>query len=404
MSAVPLPKTRPATTRAKPAHQPAAARLALQPLPVVCQVLHSLNIGGAEVLAYQIAKSLAGRFEFVFACLDEVGPLGHDLLGQGIRVEHLQRKPGFDRSCARRLAAFVRDTGAAVVHAHQYTPFFYALASSVLRRRPPVLFTEHGRWYPDYRRWKRVLFNRLTLRRADRVVGVGESVRQALIHNEGISASRVKVIHNGVDLRQVGRHMPYSSEVRRELGIEPHELAILQVARLDHLKDHSTALRAMERLVCERPEARLILVGEGPERARIEAEIDQRRLKGVVRLLGLRTDVPRLLAAADLFLLSSISEGIPVTLIEAMGAALPIAATDVGGVSEVVVNEGTGLLAPAGDDRALAAAVARLAEDRALRQRLGQAGRERAERLFAHGRMHASYAHLYLEMIHAVGG
>jgi glycosyltransferase involved in cell wall biosynthesis len=155
----------------------------------------------------------------------------------------------------------------------------------------------------------------------------------------------------------------------------------------------------MERVVRHCPDARLILVGEGPERRRIEEEISRRRLGSFVRLLGLRGDVARLLAAADVFLLTSISEGIPVTLIEAMAARLPIVATNVGGVSEVVQHRQTGLLAPAGDDAALAGALIRLLGDEAERHRLGNRGFERAACLFSQEEMHASYAHLYEEMI-----
>jgi len=116
-------------------------------------------------------------------------------------------------------------------------------------------------------------------------------------------------------------------------------------------------------------------------------------------MLGLRTDVPRLLAAADLFLLTSLSEGIPVTLIEAMGAGLPVVATRVGGVPEVVVEGQTGLLADASDAEALAAAVRKLLTDATLRQRLAMAGQARAAALFSQQAMHAAYARLYREML-----
>ncbi len=365
----------------------------------MCQVLHSLMVGGAEMLACQLAMDLSERFQFVFACLDEIGPLGSDLRQKGFRVVHLGRKAGFDTGCVRRLAAFARESGSSLIHAHQYTPFFYSLAPVVLKRRPPVLFTEHGRWFPDYRRWKRVVFNRLSLRRGDRVVGVGQSVRQALLDNEGIPANRVGVIYNGVNLERVAEHATGRDEVRRELGLRENDLAIVQVARLDHLKDHVTAVRTISRVVRERPEARLLLVGEGPEQRPIEEEIGRYGLEPFVRLLGLRTDVPRLLAAADIFLLTSISEGIPLTLIEAMAARLPVVATNVGGVGEVVDHGATGLLAPARYDEALATHVTSLAADPALGRRLGEAGYARAARLFSQRRMHEEYARLYEEMI-----
>ena len=144
---------------------------------------------------------------------------------------------------------------------------------------------------------------------------------------------------------------------------------------------------------------RLVLVGEGPNARAIETEIERLQLQPHVRLLGLRHDVPKMLAAADLFLLTSISEGIPLTVIEAMAAGLPVVSTNVGGVPEIVVEGQTGLLAPSGDAAGLAAAVSRLAGDAALRKQMGEAGRQRAAEVFSADKMHAAYDRLYAEML-----
>lgn len=378
-------------------------RSSSDPRLAICQVLHSLTVGGAEVLAARLARRLRDRFRFVFACLDELGSLGEELREEGFVVQVLGRRGGADWRCVRRLAAFAAAEGVDVVHAHQYTPFFYSRAPGVLRRRPPVLFTEHGRFFPDLPSRKRMAFNRLFLRRRDRVVAVGESVRQALIDNEGIPGSRVQVIYNGVRLDDFSASAALRSATRAELGIAPDAPVAILVARLDYLKDHATALRTAERVAAVLPAFRLLLVGEGPEQGKIEREIAARGLAGRVTMLGRRSDVRRLLAAADVFSMTSISEGIPVTLIEAMGACLPVVATRVGGVGEVVVHESTGLLAPAGDDASLAAALVRVLTDAALRRRFGQAGRARAETLFTEGDMHARYAALYDAMASRAG-
>src|SRR2546423_3463873 len=152
----------------------------------VCQLLHSLNVGGAEVLAARLARRWRGTFRFVFACLDEVGPLGEERRAEGFPVEVLGRKAGLDWGCPLRLARLLRRERVDVLHAHQYTPFFYGLAARLATRfagslpRRPILFTEHGRHQPDYPRPKRMLANRLLLSRRDRVVGVRAAVRQAL--------------------------------------------------------------------------------------------------------------------------------------------------------------------------------------------------------------------------------
>jgi glycosyltransferase involved in cell wall biosynthesis len=366
----------------------------------VCQVLHSLNVGGAEVLAARISRDLSDRFRFVFACLDDLGTLGEELRRDGFAVEVLNRRAGFDRRCARRLAAWFRREQVAAVHAHQYTPFFYCLASGMLRRRPPVLFTEHGRWFPDYPRRKRMMFNRFFLKRKDRVVAVGEHVRQALINNEGIPANRVEVVYNGVDVERFGANGHLREEVRRELGLAEDDFAVLHVARLDALKDHRTAVKALAKALKHAPNCILLLAGEGPEQAAIREEVASCGVGERVRMLGLRRDVPRLLAAADVFLLSSISEGIPVTLIEAMAARLPIVSTRVGGCGEVVIDGETGRLTESGDAAGLAAALVDLSRSRETRQAMGNAGRNRAEAMFTQSQMTASYAAMYVELAH----
>ena len=217
-----------------------------------------------------------------------------------------------------------------------------------------MVFVEHGRMHPDLPNRKRMIFNRIFLRSKDRVIAVGEAVKRALIDNEGIPGERIEVVYNGSKLEDFANDPALRVQVRRELGIDTDQPVAIQVARLDYLKDHCTAVRTAERVRKVLPAFKLLLVGDGPERDKIEREIRARNLADTVQLLGQRSDIRRLLAAADVFLLTSISEGIPVTFIEAMGAGLPIVSTAVGGVEEVVVQGDTGFLAPAGDDVQLA--------------------------------------------------
>jgi glycosyltransferase involved in cell wall biosynthesis len=343
------------------------------------------------------------KYRVSYLCLDELGTWGTELRDAGGQVHLLGRRPGFDWRCAWRLGKHLRREGVDLVHAHQYTPFFYALAARHLCRRPPILFTEHGRWFPDYPRPKRMLFNRTLLRRRDRAVGVGEAVRRALIDNEGLPADRVAVIYNGVDLtpyREQSRdRQAVRAALRTELGIPEATLLLAQIARLDDLKDHATAVRAMARIAAAVPQSLLLIVGDGPERPKIESLVRELGVERHVRLVGTRRDVPEILQASDLFLLSSKSEGIPLTVIEAMAARLPVVSTDVGGLSEIVVAGETGLLAPAGDDAALAAAAIELWQDASRRAAFGEQGFRRACDKFDEARMHRDYQALYAEML-----
>lgn len=368
--------------------------------PTICQVLHRLSIGGAELLAYRLAKQLRDAYRFIFCCLDELGEMGPSIREEGFPVHVLHRRPGFDWSCVQRLNRLMIQEHVSVVHAHQYTPFFYAAASRRPWRNLPILFTEHGRFHPDRPNWKRILFNRALIRRRDHVVAVGNAVRRALIDNEGIPQKRVEVIYNGIDATGFQDGTSLRAAVRREIGLANGDFVMVQVARLDPLKDHCTALRTVNRLVEDLPNIRLLLLGDGPQRELIERQIVESGLERHVKMLGMRRDVGRILSAADLFLLTSISEGIPLTLIEAMAASLPTVSTCVGGVSEVVVDGSTGSLVSAGDDQALANAVLRLACDATLRQRMGSLGQKRVCDSFSEQQNHQAYCALYNEMLH----
>lgn len=364
----------------------------------IVQVLLRLDHGGAEILAARLARRLSNTYRFVFACLQELGSLGEELRADGFPVHVLGRRPGIDWWCARRLRAVLRDEGARVIHAHQYGPFFYSAMARLPGSQPPVLFTEHGRSFPDPPKWTHWATNRLLLRCQDRVVGVGQDVRRVLIEIENFPGHRVETVYNGVDLSPFTAAATDRALVRSQIDIDPADFVVVLVARLDPIKDHATALRALEHAVRQRPSVRLVIVGDGPEAKSIAALVRERALGPYVRLLGHRSDIPQLLGAADLVLLTSLSEGIPLSLIEGMGAGLPVVSTRVGGVPEVVEEGRTGLLAPARDDEKLAGLILRLAADPALRQRLGCAGRERAFEFFSEDRMVAAYDQIYRDL------
>ncbi|MEX0775209.1 MAG: glycosyltransferase [Phycisphaeraceae bacterium] len=386
-------------------------------LPVIAHVLHRLYLAGAEVLAADLSRRLRDRYRFVFLCLDEVGPLGEKLRGEGFDVRDLGRRPGVDMSVSRRLRRAARELGVDLMHAHQYTPFFYAAMSRMPPAqvlpggRPPILFTEHGRHYPDYRRPKRVLANKVLLRRGDRVTAVGHWVKQCLIDNEGISAQRIQVVHNGIDPRKFDTSQAHTTRqrMRHDLHIAPEQAVILQVARFHPVKDHATAIRAFAKVMEHAPAGGasgrsrhaplLLLAGDGEKRDECEALANQLHVGVNVRFLGVRSDVADLLAAADVFLLSSLSEGISVTLLEAMAASLPIVATAVGGNGEVVEHGQTGLLAPRGDADGLAAHLVNLLSHTELRRQMGATGRQRLLAMFTEERMHGRYAAIYAQML-----
>ena len=368
--------------------------------PTVCHVIHALGVGGAEVLVDLMVRRMNDEFRCVIAVLDEIGEIGERLPQDGFIVEHLHRQPGIDRGCARRLRAFADREGAQILHAHQCTPFFQAMLSRGLTGRRPVVFTEHGRNFPDLPSRKRSVVNRLLLRRRDRLFGCGDAVRKALIDNEGFPADRVDVIYNGVDLDALSEPGSGAREkIRAEFGYAPTDFVVVQIARLHELKDHQTALQTIDVARKQMPELRLLIAGEGDQRSFIEQTIRERGLEEFVTLAGTRSDIADLLAASDAFLLTSISEGIPLTIIEAMAARRPVISTAVGGIPEMITGGESGFLAPARDPRALAAALLTLHRDPSLRHSMGNAGERRARQLFSLNGMLDSYRRVYREVL-----
>jgi glycosyltransferase involved in cell wall biosynthesis len=374
--------------------------------PVVLHLLHTLQRGGAEVLVRDLVSDLSESFEFVVVSLDEAGPIAEELSARGVAVHTLGRRPGLDWRCGWRLARLARRYGARVIHAHQYTPLFYAtMARMVCGRTLRLLFTEHGRHYPDERRFKRVLANRLLInRRVDCFTAVGQFVRQALIENEAMPASRIQVVYNGVDTaRSLNRPDNGAARARLcgQLKLPVDTPLIMQVAGLRSVKDHQTAVAALRRLHDQGCRAHLVLVGDGSMRNQIVAAAGRCGVHSAVHLLGWRDDVDQLWQAVDVGLLTSLSEGISVAILEAMLAGKPVVATDVGGNGELIQHGVTGLLAPRGHVKTVAEALHQLLDSPSLRARLGSAGRRRAIDQFSQSAMHQAYRRIYREMTDA---
>jgi glycosyltransferase involved in cell wall biosynthesis len=359
-------------------------------------VLHVMQVAGAEVLVAETVRRLAGRVEPTVFCLDAVGPLGEQLRGDGVEVVCLGRRPGRDWRVAWRLAGQVRRRRVEVLHAHQYTPFFYAaLARALALGRPRLILTEHGRHYPDVVRPLRRAVNRLALDRlADAVNACCAFSAAGLSRVDGFAAGRIEVIENGIELGRYHRPADRAA-LRRGLNLDPDRRYIACVARFHPVKDHPTLLRAFATVAAARPDVDLLLAGDGPQRPELTRLAAELGVADRVRFLGVRPDVPALLQAADVFALTSVSEAASLTLLEAMATGLPVVVTAVGGNPEIVRAGREGLLVPRGDSGAAAAALLSVLEDRARAAAMGDAGRARVEERYQLGRTVEAYYALY---------
>lgn len=362
----------------------------------VAFVLHVMQVAGAEVLVAETIRRLKASVDSVIFCLDAKGQLGEIMQKEGVPVVALGRKPGLDWHVSKRLAREVIRCGIEIVHAHQYTPFFYAaLAKLRSRGRFSLIFTEHGRHYPDMVSSKRRLLNRLLLSRvADEVNAVCEFSARALRQNDGFEGCPIDVIQNGI---QVDRYPPATDRaaLRRRLGLQPHRRYISCIARFHPVKDHATLLRAFAATAPGHPDTDLLLIGDGPLRPDLEHLSAKLGLLERVRFLGIRTDVPDLLRASDVFILTSVSEAASLTLLEAMAASLPVVVTRVGGNPEIVRENLDGLLVPQSHSAAAAAALDRILRDPGLAMRLGASARARVLASYPLERTIQRYCELY---------
>lgn len=351
----------------------------------ILHVVQSLALGGQEVLIARLAASLRARgHEAVVVPLVAGGAL--EARFPPGTVIPVPRREGRDPLLPLRLASVIRRERPSVVHTHNDSPLVYGAPAAWLAGVRTVVHTKHGAKAPPRNQALRgALAHGLRA-----FVAVSAETAERATRDEGIPSRKIVVIANGIPTREFGRDPRARAEVRASLGIPDGSLVVGTLGRLVPEKNPRLLLEAMAPLVARG--AHLVFIGDGPERAGLEASVAERRLPNV-HVLGARDDTPRLLAALDVFALSSRIEGLPLALVEAMATALPVVSTDVGGIRQAT-NE-TAILVPEGEAEPLRAAFERLALDPAERERLGQAACARARAEFDFERVVDRYLELY---------
>lgn len=352
----------------------------------VCHVSLTLCTGGLERLLVDFARFHdRRRFEATFVVLGEAGRPADDIRNAGCEVIRFSAGRKGRLARIRELARWFRESEIDVVHTHNAFPHLYGTLAGRWARVPAIVHTRHGRRFGNTYR-ERLQFM-LASRLVDRVVAVSDDTAVLARRMGWLTSGRVDRIWNGIDVER----FPYHGGSRQPCAIS--------VARLSPEKDFSTLLRAVALVVRDVPEFRLQLVGDGPERGRLEALADELHLRGCVEFLGERGDVPELLRSAGFFVSSSLTEGISLTLLEAMAVGLPVVTTAVGGNPEIVIPGETGTLVPAGKPETLAAAIRRMCGSHTQWPAMGRAARRRVEEHFAIRGMVAQYERLYDELL-----
>lgn len=359
-------------------------------------VLHVMQVAGAEVLVAEIIRRLRDSIEPTIFCLDAIGPLGETLQREGLDIVCLSRKPGRDWGVSKRLAAITKVKQIQVMHAHQYTPFFYsALAKAWSSANYKLILTEHGRHFPDVVSFKRRMANRWILSRyLNAINACCLFSATALAKNDGFTTHPIEVIENGIEWERYQTHSDKTT-LRAKLGLDANRKYVACVARFHPIKDHTSLLQGFAQLAKQQTNVDLLLIGDGPRREELQTLVQELGVQHRVQFLGVRSDVADLLQAADVFTLTSLCEAASLTLLEAMAAGLPVVVTDVGGNPEIVRQEKEGLLVPRQDAAAIGNALSQILSDTALANSMGQAGKQRVKETYTLARTIERYHQLY---------
>ncbi len=344
-------------------------------------VLHFANTlvrAGVEEHILTLLRGLDRKyFRLYLVCTPEVAEkLQPDLPGDVELVPVRTQKSNF-AAVTWRLAQILRARRIDILHSHLFQSSLLASPIGRLCRVPAVVETPHVReqWRKGWLKGSFVV-DRLVGRSVDYYIAVSEANARYLVKQKGLPATKIVVIRNGVDLTRFDPAHPVPPGMKRSLGFEDGDPVLVVIARLEPQKGHHVLLEALPAVRGEFRGVRLVCVGEGALRGKLEAQVRSLGLEQSVRFVGYQSDPVNWLSLADVTLLPSYFEGLPIIAIESLATGKPMVATAVDGTSEVIVDEKTGLTVPPGDPQALAGAICRLLREPQLRQSLGSAGRQ----------------------------
>lgn len=361
----------------------------------VAHLIYRLQEGGMERGVLKIVNGLlGGPIESAIYSSQPATSL-RDLVDPSVPVVEFHRRRGNDPAFVWRLYEHLKRAQPHILHTHAWGTLCEGLIAARLAGIPAVIHGEHGTLQTrKYQLW----VQRRAWARTDRLLAVSACLADRIAAIVDVPRAGIQVIRNGVDADRF--KAPKRAEARLSLGMPADVLAVGTVGRLVDVKDHRTLLDACAILMSQNIRFRCLIAGEGPLRAALEAQITALGLNRHVQLLGHRHDIERVLAGLDILVLTSKSEGLPNTVLEAMAAGVAVVSTRNGGADELIEDGRSGVLIEPQSPIALARALAALERDREYRAQIAAAGRSRAEREFSLQSMVAAYERLYLEVAH----
>jgi glycosyltransferase involved in cell wall biosynthesis len=349
----------------------------------VCILVPKLDLGGAEVqVLSQIGALDRSLLQVSLCCLTPGDPaMEEEARSLGIPLFHLGLRGRRLPLDTIRLARYFRREGFDVIHCHMPPADLVGRVAGWLAGVPVRITTEHGRGL-----WKStgyVVLERLLNHITDQRICVSRDILEIRARREGTPRDKLAYLPNGVDLSRFASSRARKADIMKTFGWGPDDPLVVSLGRLVAEKDYPLLVEAIASVRAGIPGIRCVIAGEGERRHEMEARIRELDLAESIRLPGVRSDIAELLHAADVFVLSSIREGFPVSLIEAMAAGKAIAATRVGGIPDAIEDRRNGILVRAGDAAGLARAIERLIRDEGLRRKLGGVARDDARKRFS---------------------
>lgn len=360
----------------------------------IMHVVHTLRTGGMERNVLALANALEGpHFHTAICSCTPAGPI-KEQRSPGVELFELRKRDGNDPALIARLVRLFRRQRPDIVHTHAWGALVEGLLAARVAGVPVVVHGEHGTLRT---RRHQIVVQRWAWRRVDRLLSVSDALAERMAREVGVPRSQIVTIPNGVDATRFRSRD--RARVRAERSIPLDAVVIGTIGRLVAVKDHSTLLRALAIAAREGRMVHTLIAGDGALHSDLASEARALGLSESVHFLEDRDDVEDVLAAMDVFVLSSTSEGLSNTILEAMAAGLPVVATKVGGNAELVVDTVTGFLVSAQDPSTLWAPLARLIESPALRRSLGAAGRHRVMAEFSFDATVNAYRALYENVV-----
>ena len=340
----------------------------------------ALGVGGAEELRLTVLKYInKEKYDIRLCCLVEKGEIGKEIEKLGFRVDVIGTSERLSNILSFfPIFAYLKQNKFDVVQTSLPTPNLYGRVAALFTRVPYIIAEEHS-YYERYNRYLGYLFrmiNKVLVRHTHRIISCSDAVKQRVAKEEKVSEDHFLTIHNAIDTKKFVANCS-KKESRIKLGLNPDMPVIGFIASLAPRKGHIYLFQAMRLTLYSYPELKLLIVGEGPLRRKLEVFVQQSHLGNSVEFMGSRRDIPQLLKAMDIFVSPAIKEAFGINLIEAMYSEVPCIATNVGGIPEVVRDGVTGILVPQADPQALARAIKELLDKPELAKKYGEAGRRR---------------------------